>query len=105
VEEPQGVARLKEALEANDWGGGGVEDDDELHVSDLEGSDDEGSLEFGIGRDEMKDEMVGMKQAIYGGGTCMDGEDVDPEEDEEVEKLHAMMLRMQAVRGECLLLD
>jgi hypothetical protein len=97
--EPQGLARLKEALEANDWGGGGGEEEDELHVSDLEGSDEEGSLDFGISIDEMKDEMAGMKQAIYGGGAGERSDEIDPEQDKEVEKLQAMMLKMQAVRG------
>lgn len=40
--------------------------------------------------------MKGMKEAIYGNG---DEED----EDEEVEKLQAMMLKMQAVRGMCII--
>jgi hypothetical protein len=98
--EPQGLDRLKEALEANDWGGSGFSDEDDLHPSDLEASDDEneGSLDFGISKDEMKEEMRGMKQAIYGGTIDQDDE-ADPEQDEEVEKLQAMMLKMQAVRG------
>lgn len=97
--EPQGLERLKEALEANDWVGGGAEEEDELHVSDLEGSDEEGSLDFGISRDEMRHEMVGIKQAIYSEGAGQGSDEINPEQDEEVEKLQAMMLKMQAVRG------
>ena len=41
--------------------------------------------------------MFGMKRAIYGGGE--EGEEEGEEDDDEVEKLQAMMLRMQAVRG------
>ena len=98
--EPQGLERLREALEANSWEGGGIGDEDDLRVSDLEGSDDdEGSLDFGISKDEMKDEMAGMKKAIYGEVPGQEDDEVDPEQDEEVEKLQAMMLKMQAVRG------
>lgn len=72
-----------------------------MHLSDFERSDDEGdgSLDFGIGKEEMKEEMMGMKRAIYGQGFGMEDEDADPEQDEEVEKLQEMMLKMQAARG------
>lgn len=98
--ETQGLERLKEALEANDW-----EAPDELGdamgLEDFEGEDDDenGSLGFDLGpedRAEMEMEMFGMKRAIYEG---VDGE-TGEEEDDEVEKLQAMMLKMQAVRGE-----
>jgi len=95
--EPMGLERLKEALEANDWDGG---DDagDELMLEDFEDNDEtEGSIGFGIEAAEMEAEMAGMKQAIYGGG--VDEEDEDGNGDEDVEKLQAMMLKMQAVRG------
>lgn len=97
-----GVDRLKEALEANDWEG--EDPADAVDLEDFEDgadSDAEDSLGFGIDRDEMEEEMKGMKQAIYG-GTMGEG-DIDRDEveqDEEVEKLQAMMLKMQAVRGE-----
>ena len=95
-----GLQRLKEALEANEWGGG-EEYGGEIDFDNLEDDDDvdeTGSLDFGIGRDEMKDEMAGMKKAIYGGGDDEDDEMKDVDE-EEVEKLQALMLKMQAVRG------
>lgn len=98
-----GLDRLKEALEANDWEGEDLEAS--IDIDDFDGdaeSDDdaEGSLGFGIDRDEMEEEMKGMKQAIYG-GTISGGEigKDEVEQDEEVEKLQAMMLKMQAVRG------
>lgn len=101
--ESMGVDRLKEALEANDWEGEDPEGSVDLNdFGEGVDSDAEGSLGFGIDREEMEEEMKGMKQAIYG-GTMADGEiDRDEiEQDEEVEKLQAMMLKMQAVRGEC----
>jgi hypothetical protein len=92
-----GLERLKEALEANDWGGG-EELAEELDLENLEDEDDsEGSLGFGIDRSEMEEEMAGMKQAIYGGE--VEENEADAEQDHEVEKLQAMMLKMQAVRG------
>jgi hypothetical protein len=101
--EPMGIDRLKEALEANDWEGEDLDAAVDLDdIEDGEESEGEGSLDFGINRDEMEEEMRGMKQAIYGG--TISGGDIDRDEveqDEEVEKLQAMMLKMQAVRGRC----
>jgi len=102
--EPLGLERLKEALEANDWDGG-EELGEDINFDDLDdfGEDDDGRPGFVIDPKEMEEEIKGMKQAIYGGG--MDGiekeGEVDEEQDEEVEKLQAMMLKMQAVRGIC----
>lgn len=99
--EPMGLERLKEALEANDWAGGeeygGEIDFDKLEEDD--DADESGSLDFGIGSEEMKDEMAGMKRAIYGGGAEDEDEEMQDEDEEEVEKLQTMMLKMQAVRG------
>jgi len=100
-----GIERLKEALETNDWEGV-----DELESFDLDalneedGDDDDGSLGFGIDPAEMAEEMAGMKRAIYGGILGDEtGEVEDAEDDDEVEKLQAMMLKMQAVRGKFIL--
>lgn len=109
--EPMGLERLKGALEANDWGG-----DDELggglDLEDLEETEDkdEDRAGFGMEAAEMEMEMFGMKQAIYDGRSREEDEDEkgqsgdDVDQDEEVEKLQAMMLRMQAVRGKLFLL-
>jgi len=96
-----GMDRLKEALEANDWEGENPETSVDLEdfVDEID-SDGEGSIGFGIDRDEMEEEMRGMKQEIYGG--TISGGEIDRDEveqDEEVEKLQAMMTKMQAVRG------
>ena len=96
-----GLERLKEAFEANDWEGG---DDlgEDLTLEDLDGDGEEaeGSIGFGIDPSEMEEEMAGMKRAIYGGDLGMEEEDEnEADQDEEVEKLQAMMLKMQAVRG------
>ena len=91
-----GIERLKEALEANDWEAN--EELDDLGFDDFDGDeDDNDSLGFGIEAAEMEAEMFGMKQAIYGG--TQDKEDEEGENDEDVEQLQAMMLKLQAVKG------
>ncbi|KAH6626558.1 hypothetical protein B0J18DRAFT_477319 [Chaetomium sp. MPI-SDFR-AT-0129] len=102
-----GVARVLEALEANDWAGGGL---DEFDEGDEEV--EEGKRELGDGFEEDDDEFdpeklgfgfdrgdfVGLKKAIWSGGG--DGEDDEEEEvgEKEVQKLEQMMLKLQAVR-------
>jgi hypothetical protein len=63
---------------------------------------------FGAEAAELEMEMFGMKRAIYGMGEEDEerageeevGGEEDRDEEDEVEKLEALMLRMQAVRGE-----
>lgn len=90
-----GMARFKEALEANDWEG--PDDlDDVMDPEDFDENDTRAG--FGAEAAEMEMEMFGMKEAIHGGsGPQAENEGVD--NDEEVEKLQALMLKMQAVRG------
>ncbi|EHL00389.1 putative Small nuclear ribonucleoprotein Sm D3 [Glarea lozoyensis 74030] len=95
--ESQGVGRLREALEANDWNTDDMDLDDFDAIVDDFGEDDEGSLGFGIDPKEMEEDMKGMKEAIYGAGLSM-GEEEEGDHDAEVEKLQAMMAKMQAVR-------
>lgn len=101
-----GVDRLREALESNDWDGnddlesGAILDD--LEAGD-EDDDETGSLGFGIDPSEAKEEMAGMKQAIYSGSGGGEDEIEDEETgDKEIQQLQAMMLKMQAVRGKFL---
>lgn len=105
--EPKGVARIKEALEATDWDGMG---DDNL---DLDGLDEfDGDDGFDAEAIELEMEMFGMKQAIYGagdgGGESKDGDNAQntggnkktgSDEEDGVEQLESMMLRLQAVKG------
>jgi len=89
-----GVARLREALEANDWSGGG--DEDELEDEFLFDGDGEGDGEdpgFGLERRELEEEFAGLRT---GGGV----EEDDVDEPMQVEELEAMMLKVQATRGE-----
>ncbi|KAH6680732.1 hypothetical protein B0J14DRAFT_579261 [Halenospora varia] len=99
--EPMGIERLKQALETNDWAGNDDDLDPTSALEELglgEDDDDEGSLGFGIDLSEMEEEMKGMKQAIYGGGMGLEDNENAEDDDDEVEKLQAMMLKMQAVR-------
>jgi len=94
--EGQGVERVREAVEANDWAGGDEGEDGELDLDGLEDSDGEGSVGFGIDPEEMREEMEGMKRAIYGGG---EDEESGEDEKKDVEEMEALMRKMQAMRG------
>ncbi|CAG8973912.1 hypothetical protein HYALB_00003690 [Hymenoscyphus albidus] len=79
----------------NDWMGEGGEVEDFLLGDEGE---EMGELGFGIDPQEMDEEMRGMKMAIYGRGDENGNEEDEGKDDEDVEKLQAMMLKMQAVR-------
>jgi hypothetical protein len=112
--ERMGVARVLEALQANDWSGAGGDDEDDEEEEDEtskgkgrrgqdeeeDGEFDPESLDFGFDRED----FVGLKKAIWGGGgdgegsKGEDGEKDDELGDEDVQKLERMMLKLQAVR-------
>ncbi|KAI9816823.1 MAG: hypothetical protein M1827_001468 [Pycnora praestabilis] len=106
--EPVGVARIKEALEANDWAADNNDDYGNVLLG-LDSSDDEGSNGgFGAEAAEVEREVFGMRSAIHSNGEGDEGQESDKdrgdtdfdEGDEElqVEQLEAMMLRVQAVK-------
>ncbi|KFY10698.1 hypothetical protein V492_04888 [Pseudogymnoascus sp. VKM F-4246] len=82
-----GLERVRQALEANEWTGAGGEGDvDELEEElGLGAGDVEGGFEIG------EDDVEGMKRPIFGKD--------DGEEEESVEGMEALMLKMQAMRG------
>ncbi|CCX06455.1 hypothetical protein FPQ18DRAFT_323384 [Pyronema domesticum] len=85
--ETQGMVRVKEALEANDWVGG----DGELGgLSDEEEGDEVDGV--GLVGDEMQREMLGLRQAITG------GDEGEEEDEREVEKLEEVMQRLVMLR-------
>lgn len=87
--------RVMEALEANDWGG---DEDDTLSFGSFEDAEDggDGDLLKSIG-DEMGREMFGLHNAIFGDESGVGGE--EDNEEMQVEKLEAMMMRMAALKG------
>ena len=92
--EKAGWERVKEALEANSWEGG--EEGDELEGLGMDFADFvEGEVD-----EEMRREMEGMKEAIYGGGNEVEEEEEDEEKD--VEQMEVLMRKMQAMRGKVL---
>ncbi|RPB00039.1 hypothetical protein L873DRAFT_1789253 [Choiromyces venosus 120613-1] len=109
--ESAGMERVKEALEANDWAADDElgEDGDEEDVGSFgsfENGEDDGEgmdpLKF-IG-DEMGREMFGLHRAIFGdeestGESSVHGVTDDEDEEAQVEKLEAMMMRMSALKG------
>jgi len=94
--ERMGIERLKEVLEANDWErGSGL--DAGLDAEDSDGADEteENDTDFGIEATEMRMEML---DAIYNNRGPDEEMEDDVNQDEEVEKLQSMMLKMQAVK-------
>ncbi|KFY33841.1 hypothetical protein V494_07274 [Pseudogymnoascus sp. VKM F-4513 (FW-928)] len=81
-----GVERVREALEANEWTASVGDDEvDELEEElGLGGVDVEGGFEIG------EDDVEGMRRPIFGKD--------DGEEEESVEGMEALMLKMQAMR-------
>jgi hypothetical protein len=115
--ERMGIARVMEALQANDWSGGGLaesgdrdEEEENDEMAGMKGGEDprrdekEGdgeaefdfdpeSLDFGFDRED----FAGLRKAIWSGGERGDEEDEEVG-DEDVQKLERMMLKLQAVR-------
>lgn len=116
VREKKGVERVREALEANDWsGGGGDEEGDALDEFDefesagkghFGGAGYEEDVGFSMERSQMEREFMGLKLAM-GGRSTVDGEEDEEEADDEaeqamqVEELETMMRNMIAAKGEC----
>jgi hypothetical protein len=98
--EPVGMARVKEALEANDWGGG---DGDDFQAESLcFGSDEDDGDEVGFRAEaaEIQKEMFGMRNAIYGQSSSQEPEGGDGEDEElKVEELERLMVKVQVIKG------
>jgi hypothetical protein len=109
--ERMGMSRIVEALEANDWSGGGMggdgeDEEEEDHEDDRaakgkgllgDEEDDEFDPErLGFGFD--REDFVGLRQAIWGGGGGRDGEEEEEVGEDDVQKLERMMMKLQAVR-------
>ncbi|MCJ1298677.1 hypothetical protein MMC08_001467 [Hypocenomyce scalaris] len=91
-----GIARLKEALETNDWEGG---DNDELGLEGLDFGEADRDEGFDAEAAEVEREMFEMRRAIYEPGEGQEEEGIaDEVEDSKVEELESMMLQMQAIR-------
>ncbi len=89
-----GVARIREALEANDWAA------DNLNIHALDGlDDDEAFIEsFAAEEAEMGMEFMGLKTAVNGGDNATDSADED-DEALQVEQMERMMLKLQFIKG------
>lgn len=122
--EYEGMPRIKEVLETHDWST--PSDMNDLDDADFD-FDDENDLEeelLGFGRrgptsgfgqevQELEREMMGLRMAIERGGGDGISDDEEPafdhdnadEEERKVESIEALMMRMQAIRGELLSLS
>ncbi|KAL8970618.1 MAG: hypothetical protein Q9183_001432 [Haloplaca sp. 2 TL-2023] len=92
-----GLARLKEALEANEWDAGGVVIDG-TEAADLE-------AELGLGNEtsptepgiDLESDTTEMHEAILSHGPRNEGGDA--RSDSQVEELESMMFKLQAIKG------
>lgn len=94
--ELRGMERVREVLEANEWGSSLASGDGLEEIGLL--SDDEGEVGFKLEANELEREMFGLRMAVE-----KTGEEVADEEDREelkVEELEGLMMKMQAIKGE-----
>lgn len=102
------MPRIKEVLETHDWTASGdttLDQDPELDTDD-EFDDfvgfDKSSHSRGFGEEvnELEREMMGLRMAIERGGDGYEDSDGDGNGDEnEVESMEGLMMRVQAIRG------
>ncbi|KAJ6127307.1 hypothetical protein N7523_002919 [Penicillium sp. IBT 18751x] len=102
VLEYEGMPRIKEVLETHDWTASGDSfDADELDMEDdfdeFMSGDKSHSRGFGEEVNELEREMFGLRMAIERGGDGHDDSESENEEDQ-VESIEALMLRMQSIR-------
>ncbi|EKG17005.1 Alpha/gamma-adaptin-binding protein p34 [Macrophomina phaseolina MS6] len=94
--EMTGMARVREALEANEWEGGDDDDDDGgldgLGVG--ESDDEDWNKTFAAEEAEMGIEMMGLKTELNGGEGADGGED----EAAQVEELERTMSKLSGIR-------
>lgn len=116
--EYQGLRRIHQILETHDWTS---DDKDDLENQILGGDDDleesllglDSSHGFNLEVNELEREMLGLRMAIEHGDSDHyengGGGDDDGEDEIKVESMEALMSRMQAIKGEfvllCLLYD
>ncbi|CAD6505958.1 BgTH12-06890 [Blumeria graminis f. sp. triticale] len=97
--ESTGVKRIKEALESNDWEGRDHLES-ALQFEDLDEDEENEGLGLRVEADQMKIEMLGLNEAIHVvEGNLNENDNTITNHDDEVEKLQAMLLKMQSVRG------
>ncbi|EER24907.1 hypothetical protein CPC735_015050 [Coccidioides posadasii C735 delta SOWgp] len=96
--ELEGMPRIREVLETNEWAmASSIGDDLDSASGFLEDLDDD-RLDLEIG--ELEREMVGLRMAIENGGgdgADLEGEDF-VEDDLKVEQMEGLMLRVQAIK-------
>ncbi|PFH60998.1 hypothetical protein XA68_18416 [Ophiocordyceps unilateralis] len=91
-----GIARVQEALEANDWTSANETDLGALETASDQADDECDAEDLTLGLETM--DLDSLKKAIY--STDQDDETIETgeENDEEIIKLEAMMRKLQAVR-------
>lgn len=104
--EKQGVERVKEALEANEWGGGDADREEGLDTLGFGEDDDPEVGDFGHEEAEMTAELFGLKAALLGQddeeaegyGEAMGADLSADNQKRQVEDLDRMMTKLLAIR-------
>ncbi|OMP83194.1 hypothetical protein BK809_0004575 [Diplodia seriata] len=95
--EMQGMARVREALEANEWegdDGAGLSDFEDLEGGEEGSGDEDWSKTFAAEEAEMGMELLGLKTELNGGGDDADGED----QAAQVDELERMMSKLSGIK-------
>nr|CDP25646.1 Putative protein of unknown function [Podospora anserina S mat+] len=108
--ERMGIARVREALEANDWSGGGApgEEGDGLGFGEGDEDDDKEFDPKGLGYGYDREDFEGLKRAIWeqigeeidttGEGKGKEEEGEEEIGDDDIRSLEQMMVKLRAVR-------
>ncbi|OQD73299.1 hypothetical protein PENDEC_c016G06340 [Penicillium decumbens] len=101
--EYEGMPRIKEVLETHDWtASGDTLEADELgsddDFEDFMSGDNSHSRGFGEEVNELEREMFGLRMAIERGGDGHEDSEEDGNEEDKVESIEALMMRMQSIR-------
>lgn len=108
--ELEGLPRLKEVLSTHEWtasasmGEDNDEDEDDIMSFLNSGARSGESTGFRFEVNQLEREMMGLRFAINGGDDGDDGNDEEEGDTElQVENLEALMMRMRAIKGLCIL--
>ena len=94
--ELEGMPRVREILEANEWSS--LDDgDEEGHENLLEDTHDEDGLD--LEAHELEKEMLGLRMAVDSGR-----DDPTADDDLDDDQLETLMMRVQAIRGKQIIL-
>jgi hypothetical protein len=90
--ELQGMARIREVLETHDWAAPESDEPDDDLEEQLLGLDE--GAGFNLEVNQLEREMLGLRMAVERGG-----EDEEKDDEDRVEAMDELMLRVQGIKG------